>query len=371
MQRNILTAKDQTILRVINDQQSEKGHVTLQQVSEITSFPRKTIQRRLAELKYNNLLKSERVFGTKWRWDLSKLKSFIFPEKKSKQHFKIYEGGNNNIPSKSRASLCIVNDLEPQSNASNNTSKEEITMEKKIIIEHVGTSDKDLKNIVQGLTATIVKEVCNNINNILINNNINKTIDGGEVMAKVLGPKSELLNQLENFKTTKENIPRRTIREIQEEKSKSIKDKIFNSERKIKKLREKYESKSPSDYTVTDLRFVFEDAWSRNGYKGFPDRWGGKESKLVSLLVKSQGGGIVSEYFDYSLDNWLRIQKDHKIKGAPSISVLYAFRNTLIWEMQNGVAKESSSRNMIEYDESKLTEKDFSFSTLEDFNVKS
>lgn len=301
-----LDKKNLQILQTMFSLQQHEEPFTLEKISILTDIPRKTIERRLSKLKKSGHVQSTRRGKNSWEWDISSL--IMTPQKSHGPSFRVIHGGigASVTPHYDPSNRSMTPHYDPSFSSSN---------------KYNNNTRKKHSNNYYNLDAE------------------------GKMNRKKIDPK------LEKGITGIMDSSREWKKELQKKKDSCSKTAGRN-------LRDKMEDKNVKDYNTTDMRFIFEAAWSKNGWKGFPSRWTLKDKKHIREMLNEQGGEILVQYFKYVLENWSSIQRRYKILGGPSISVFYGFRTSWLQEALNNKSQQGAT---IEYDRSKLTAEDLRF----------
>jgi predicted transcriptional regulator len=126
----------------------------------------------------------------------------------------------------------------------------------------------------------------------------------------------------------------------------------FTRQSREERLRSKMAEKDVSEYTCTDMRFVFEDEWKRAEWKGVIPRWVGKDYGLMKMMIEEYGSEDTVKYVQYVCRNWEDLCRRYKVNGYPSVGVMKSFGGSWYPEMMNGLSTVSTAeyrdRSMVE-----------------------
>jgi len=126
----------------------------------------------------------------------------------------------------------------------------------------------------------------------------------------------------------------------------------FTRQSREERLRSKMAEKDVSEYTCTDMRFIFEDEWKRAEWKGRIPRWVGKDFGLMKLMIEEYGPEDTVKYIQYICRNWNELCRRYRVNGYPSVGAMKSFGSSWYPEMMNGLSfvptVEYRDRSMIE-----------------------
>jgi len=126
----------------------------------------------------------------------------------------------------------------------------------------------------------------------------------------------------------------------------------FTRQSRDERLRAKMVEKDVSEYTCSDMRFVFEDEWERAGWKGRTPKWIGKDYGLMKMIIEEYGPEDTVKYIQYVFRNWSDLCQRYKVSGYPSVGVIKSFGRSWYPEMMNGLSStptaEYRDRSMVE-----------------------
>lgn len=313
---------------------------TLKELSEEVCIPYKTVERRIHKMKHAGLITNRRV-GRRWLWSLESIEQPIF-NADSRRAFMVISGENK--PAEKSPILYVVPDEEVPHEAphfevedSDSTSQE--------TPKETPQETPQLPNNKNNSTLTITEQQKYNSMIVPLSNDVENRCsrEKEKLMPVIRGPKSPLLESIQKALDTSQK-PRKKPNRVKTTPQ--------------ARLRERMEEKDETEYNVTDMRFVYEDLWAEKSWRTYPSRWTMKDKKLVRNLLDEQGGKNTVRYFQYVVQGWEEIQQRYRIQGAPSMSVIWGFRNSLLHEALNNIKKPSSPT--LEYEENDAA-KDGSF----------
>jgi DNA-binding transcriptional ArsR family regulator len=126
----------------------------------------------------------------------------------------------------------------------------------------------------------------------------------------------------------------------------------FTEQSREDRLRSKMAEKDVSEYTCTDMRFIFEDEWKRAEWKGRAPRWTGKDYGLMKMMMEEFGPEDTVKYVQYICRNWGDLCKRYRVNGYPSVGAMKSFGSSWYPEMMNGLSfvptVEYRDRSMVE-----------------------
>lgn len=126
----------------------------------------------------------------------------------------------------------------------------------------------------------------------------------------------------------------------------------FTRQSREERLRSKMAEKDVSEYTCTDMRFIFEDEWKRAEWKGRTPRWTGKDYGLMKMMIEDYGPEDTVKYIQYVCRNWEDLCKRYRVNGYPSVGAMKSYGGSWYPEMMNGLSTVSTveyrDRSMVE-----------------------
>jgi DNA-binding transcriptional ArsR family regulator len=126
----------------------------------------------------------------------------------------------------------------------------------------------------------------------------------------------------------------------------------FTRQSREERLRSKMAEKDVSEYTCTDMRFIFEDEWKRADWKGRIPKWVGKDFGLMKMMIEEYGPEDTVKYIQYICRNWEDLCRRYRVNGYPSVGAMKSFGSSWYPEMMNGLSTASTveyrDRSMVE-----------------------
>lgn len=162
----------------------------------------------------------------------------------------------------------------------------------------------------------------------------------GKDMSKIIGPSSSLRSELESILVSGKKVAR---------KSKTPVEKLESLEKRQERARQRFESKSPSEYNCTDLEIIWQDSWEEC-FKYSPKRWLGKEKSLVKRLYEDVGADEVARVFGFVIQHWEDLAKYYRLKGKPTIGMVSVYWNSWVSDSIQGIPKAKKWESEYQYD---------------------
>lgn len=140
---------------------------------------------------------------------------------------------------------------------------------------------------------------------------------------------------------------------------KNLLSSIPEKNRKHKQKREEAaRSKEPTtgvtpvaQYNCNDMYKAYCSHWRKSGLLGNPQAATAKDRKLLKDMIAEQGAVEILRYIKWVFKNWEGLRVRDGVHGAPSVGVLFGFRNSWFYESLEGkkVSSRKSSPSTAEY----------------------